>query len=66
MQTSIPWIPNLKIEDLNDNFLKEKKYLNENSEKKELPAIYTWLFWIVIILFVPFDFSSLTLLQTSY
>lgn len=32
-----------------------KKHLKENSKAEESPPIYHWLFWIVLILFIPFD-----------
>jgi len=32
-----------------------KKHLKENDKTKDAPAIYNWLFWIIAILFIPFD-----------
>jgi putative peptide zinc metalloprotease protein len=34
-----------------------KKYLHENSKKEEVSPVYNWFFWIIIILFVPFDLT---------
>ena len=34
-----------------------KKYLNENSNNEESPPVYTWFFWITVILFIPFDIT---------
>jgi putative peptide zinc metalloprotease protein len=32
-----------------------KKHLKENFKTEESPPIYTWFFWIMVILFIPFD-----------
>lgn len=34
-----------------------KKHLKENSNMNETPPLYRWIFWILIILFVPYDFT---------
>ena len=34
-----------------------KKHLKENVTQNETPPIYTWIFWIIIFLFVPYDFT---------
>lgn len=34
-----------------------KQYLKENLNNEEPPPVYTWIFWIVVILFIPFDFT---------
>jgi putative peptide zinc metalloprotease protein len=32
-----------------------RKHLNENSKNEESPPVYTWFFWIIVILFIPLD-----------
>ena len=32
-----------------------KNHLKENSKAQESPPIYSWIFWIILILFIPFD-----------
>ena len=34
-----------------------KKYLKENTSAQQIPPIYTWFFWIILILCVPYDFT---------
>lgn len=33
------------------------KYLKEDTNSQKTPPIYTWLFWIILILCVPYDFT---------
>ncbi len=34
-----------------------KKHLKENKSSQQIPPIYSWLFWIILILCVPYDFT---------
>ncbi len=38
-----------------NEFIFWKNHLKENSTTKKSPPIYNWIFWIILILFIPFD-----------